>query len=262
MSLLNQLFNRGVFGAKWFLLLLQNSLNRSDQFLFSSVNLCYWQQNILKLRDCSDEITTKQERHASQTHEEGDRSVLTSWARTHRSNPGLSFFFLSCQHSHRVVLFFFLQSSYVSCLRLGGACDQRNESMGSLWDLGAVLRVCACSCSNSWKSKVSLWSFNLWFEFYKVILIGFWDCYGTGNVRESWEKLLLALSLLLQGALKCLIFFSLRIFLVLNMEKSLSWFLLSSVLILVSIVQLIIIILASFYLHVLKCVLEWEVMRN
>lgn len=141
MSLLNQLFNRGVFGAKWFLLLLQNSLNRSDQFLFSSVNLCYWQQNILKLRDCSDEITTKQERHASQTHEEGDRSVLTSWARTHRSNPGLSFFFLSCQHSHRVVLFFFL--TIIICF----VSEIRWSMWSEKWIYGQLMRSWSCSAS-------------------------------------------------------------------------------------------------------------------
>lgn len=82
-------------------------------------------------------------------------------------------------------------------------------------------------------------SFTKWF-----LCVLFGIVMELGNARESWEKLLLALSLLLRGALKCLIFFSLRIFSVPNMGKSLSWFLLSSVLILVSIVQLI--ILASF----------------
>lgn len=75
-----------------------------------------------------------------------------------------------------------------------------------------------------------------------------WICNRIGNARKSWERLLLALSLLLQGALKCLIFFKLRISLVQNMEKNLSWLLLSFVPILVSIVLLVYLGAGFFFL--------------
>lgn len=188
---------------------------------------------MLELGDCSDEIAAKQERYATQTYEEGDSSVLTSWTGTHRSNQGLFSHFFRSSHSFPIVT---LVSSF------------RWSMWSEKWIYGQRMRF--------WSYSVSLYLLVFQFLKAKSESFGFhrrvynadWNVFDDmfllisipiGNARESWERLLLASSLLLQGALKCLTFFKLRISLVQNMEKNLSWFLLSSVPILVSIVLLV-----------------------
>ena len=49
----------------------------------------------------------------------------------------------------------FKETTLWSLLLLGGACNTRTKYTRCLGDTGAVLWVCSCASSDSWKSKVS-----------------------------------------------------------------------------------------------------------
>ena len=57
----------------------------------------------------------------------------------------------------------FKETTLWSLLFLGGACNTGTKYTGCLWDTGAVLWVCSCACSDSWKSKVSSFTAGICF---------------------------------------------------------------------------------------------------